>query len=79
MIITRTPFRVSFCGGGTDMPNHYRANGGCVVSTTINKYVYITYARSFHRNLAILKYSTVETTDDLDFVKEEEGADAKEA
>ena len=69
MIITRTPFRVSFCGGGTDMPNHYRTNGGCVVSTTIDKYVYITYARSFHRNLAILKYSTVETTDDLDFVK----------
>ena len=69
MIITRTPFRISFCGGGTDMPNHYRANGGCVVSTSIDKYVYITYARSFHRNLAILKYSTVETTDDLDFVK----------
>ena len=69
MIITRTPFRISFCGGGTDMPNHYRANGGCVVSTSIDKYVYITYARSFHRNLAILKYSMVETTDDLDFVK----------
>ena len=69
MIITRTPFRVSFCGGGTDMPNHYRENGGCVISTTIDKYVYITLAKSFHRNLDILKYSTVETVDDLDFIK----------
>ena len=69
MIITRTPFRISFCGGGTDLPDFYRENGGCVVSTTIDKYIYITVARSFHRNLTILKYSTVETVDDLDFIK----------
>ena len=69
MIITRTPFRISFCGGGTDMPNHYRKNGGCVISTSIDKYVYITIAKSFHRNLTILKYSAVETVDDLDFIR----------
>ena len=69
MIITRTPFRVSFCGGGTDMPSHYRENGGCVVSATIDKYVYITMAKSFHKNLTTLKYSTVEIVDDTDFIK----------
>lgn len=42
MIITRTPFRVSFFGGGTDLPDFYRQFGGEVLSTTIDKYLYIT-------------------------------------
>lgn len=42
MIISRTPFRVSFFGGGTDYPQWYRENGGAVLSTTINKYCFIT-------------------------------------
>ncbi len=37
MIITRTPFRVSFVGGGTDLPSFYRVETGAVVSTAINK------------------------------------------
>ena len=41
MIISRTPFRISFFGGGTDYPIWYRENGGAVVSTSINKYCYI--------------------------------------
>ena len=41
MIITRTPFRISFFGGGTDFPTWYHAHGGAVISTTINKYSYI--------------------------------------
>lgn len=41
MIITRTPFRISFFGGGTDFPSWYRDNGGAVLSTTIDKYCYI--------------------------------------
>lgn len=41
MIITRTPFRISFFGGGTDIPLWYRSHGGAVLSTTINKYLYI--------------------------------------
>jgi D-glycero-alpha-D-manno-heptose-7-phosphate kinase len=41
MIITRTPFRVSFFGGGTDYPAWYREHGGAVLATTINKYCYI--------------------------------------
>ncbi len=42
MIITRTPFRISFFGGGTDYPVWYKANGGAVINTSINKYCYIT-------------------------------------
>jgi D-glycero-alpha-D-manno-heptose-7-phosphate kinase len=42
MIITRTPFRLSFFGGGTDYPAWYRREGGAVLSTTINKYCYLT-------------------------------------
>lgn len=42
MIISRTPFRISFFGGGTDYPVFYEENGGAVLSTSINKYCYIT-------------------------------------
>lgn len=42
MIISRTPFRISFFGGGTDYPDWYLDNGGAVLSTTINKYCYIS-------------------------------------
>ena len=42
MIITRTPFRISFFGGGTDYPAWFHKNGGEVLSTTIDKYCYIT-------------------------------------
>jgi len=42
MIISRTPFRISFFGGGTDYPIWYEENGGAVLSTTIDKYCYIT-------------------------------------
>ena len=41
MIISRTPFRISFFGGGTDYPAWYREHGGAVLATTINKYCYI--------------------------------------
>jgi D-glycero-alpha-D-manno-heptose-7-phosphate kinase len=42
MIINRTPFRISFFGGGTDYPSWYLNHGGCVLSTSIDKYCYIT-------------------------------------
>lgn len=42
MIITRTPFRMSFFGGGTDMETYFRENGGSVLSTTFDKYCYVT-------------------------------------
>jgi D-glycero-alpha-D-manno-heptose-7-phosphate kinase len=42
MVITRTPFRISFFGGGTDYPAWYKEHGGAVLATTINKYCHIT-------------------------------------
>ena len=42
MIITKTPYRISFFGGGSDYPSWYRKNGGSVLSTTIDKYIYIS-------------------------------------
>ena len=42
MILTRTPFRISFFGGGTDYPVWYEKHGGAALSTTIDKYCYIT-------------------------------------
>ncbi len=45
MVITRTPLRISFFGGGTDYPLWFRENGGAILSTTIDKYSYITVRR----------------------------------
>ena len=42
MIITRTPYRISFFGGGTDYPAWYREHGGAVLATAIARYCYIT-------------------------------------
>ena len=58
MIISRTPFRVSFFGGGTDYPAWYRENRGAVLSTTINKYCYITcrYLPPFHEFKFLVRY-----------------------
>jgi D-glycero-alpha-D-manno-heptose-7-phosphate kinase len=47
MIISKTPMRMSFVGGGSDLPSFYRAFGGAVVSTSIDKYMYITVNRKF--------------------------------
>lgn len=60
MIITRTPFRVSFAGGGSDIASFYEKHGGCVLSTAINKYMYISVHPSFDRKQTVLKYSKTE-------------------
>ncbi len=59
MIISRTPFRISFCGGGSDFPSFYQHQPGMVVSTTINKYMYITVNKKFD-NLIRASYSITE-------------------
>lgn len=64
MIITRAPFRVSFCGGGSDLPTFYEKYGGCVLSTTIRKYMYLTIHTNFHKDQIVLKYSKTETVND---------------
>ncbi len=60
MIITRTPFRVSFAGGGSDIPEYYLEHGGAVLSVTINKYVYLSMHPYFNDKKIFLKYSKSE-------------------
>ncbi len=59
MILTKTPFRISFAGGGSDLPGFYRRRTGVVVSTTIDKSMYIAIHPYFHDKIRI-KYSRTE-------------------
>ncbi len=71
MIITRTPFRISFFGGGTDYPVWYKENSGAVLSTTINKYCYITcrYLPPFFEHKHRIAYSYTELVRDIDEIR----------
>ena len=60
MIITRSPLRISLGGGGTDLPSYYRQHGGFLIAGAIDKHVYISMHRSFHKGLT-LRYSKIET------------------
>ena len=68
MIISRTPFRISFFGGGTDYPAWYEENGGAVLSTTIDKYCYIhiRYLPPFFEHKHRIVYSITETVQTVD-------------
>jgi D-glycero-alpha-D-manno-heptose-7-phosphate kinase len=69
MIITRTPFRVSFVGGGSDLRDFYSRNGyGAVVSTAINKYMYIVIHPYFHDKIRV-KYSITEDVEEVDEIR----------
>ena len=65
MIITKTPFRISFCGGGSDLPAFYEKHVGAVLSTSINKYMYISIHPYFYPRKTVLKYSKIEIVDEL--------------
>lgn len=65
MIITRTPFRVSFAGGGSDLASYYSREPGAVLSTAINKYMYIAVKEHFEQNFRI-SYSRTEIVDSID-------------
>lgn len=60
MILTRTPLRVSFVGGGTDLPSFYRRHEGAVVSMAVNRYFYLSMHRYFLESGFLLKYSKTE-------------------
>jgi D-glycero-alpha-D-manno-heptose-7-phosphate kinase len=68
MIVCRTPLRVSFLGGGSDLPVHYRRYGGAVVSAAISKYVYVTVNRRFDRSIRV-SYSMTEEVDHAGEIK----------
>src|SRR3954463_9725821 len=67
VIVTRTPLRVSFAGGGTDLPEFYNLEDGAVLSTAIDKYVYVTVKR--HSELSLepvrINYSTTEQVNEI--------------
>jgi D-glycero-alpha-D-manno-heptose-7-phosphate kinase len=68
MIICRTPFRISFFGGGTDYPGWYRSHGGTVLAATIDKYCYLTcrYLPPFFEHSIRIVYRKIETCMTLD-------------
>ncbi len=71
MIITKTPFRMSFFGGGTDMPAFFNEHGGAVLSTTFDKYCYVTvrHLPPFFDYTSELVYSRIEQVDGIEKIE----------
>lgn len=71
MIITRTPFRISFFGGGTDYPTWYQEHGGAVLATTIDKYCYITcrHLPPFFEHKHRIVYSYIENVNSIEEIQ----------
>lgn len=71
MIITKTPFRMSFFGGGTDMEDYFRENGGAVLSTTFDKYCYVNvrHLPRFFDYSTELSYSKTERVTDVNDIR----------
>ena len=69
MIITKTPFRISFAGGGSDLASYYEQFGGAVLSVSVNKYVYLTLHPYFFKDGYLLKYSKTEDVVGIDEIK----------
>jgi D-glycero-alpha-D-manno-heptose-7-phosphate kinase len=70
MIITQTPLRISFAGGGTDFHGYYRESGGAVLSTAIDKYIYVIVKERFDSKIRI-GYSRTEMIDSVDQIEPE--------
>ena len=71
MIISKTPYRISFFGGGSDYPAWYLKNGGSVLSTTIDKYIYIScrYLPEFFQHKYRIVWSHIETVKTMSQIK----------
>jgi D-glycero-alpha-D-manno-heptose-7-phosphate kinase len=70
MIIVQTPLRISFFGGGTDFPDFFHEEAGCVLSSAIDKYVFVTVKRRFDRLLRI-GYTRTEMVERVDEIQHE--------
>ena len=70
MLVTRTPLRISFAGGGSDFARYYRAHGGAVLCSAIDKYVHVIVQDRFDEKIRI-GYSTTELSDTLEGVQHE--------
>lgn len=71
MIVTRTPFRVTLGGGGTDLPSYYSKYGGFIFSVTINKYMFINLNRPIIDDLVRVKYTKTEIVKHRDELQHE--------
>ena len=71
MVITKTPFRMSFFGGGTDMKEFYGKYGGSILSTTFDKYCYVTVRNlpRFFKYANELVYSRIERVNDIEEIE----------
>jgi D-glycero-alpha-D-manno-heptose-7-phosphate kinase len=71
MIITKTPYRISFFGGGTDYPIWYKKFGGEVISTSINKYIYLSVRDlpPFFKHKYRIVYSLIESINDVSSIQ----------
>ena len=71
MIITKTPFRMSFFGGGTDMPEFFNEHGGAVISTTFDKYCYVIvrHMPPFHPYISELVHNRFERVNDMEEIE----------
>ncbi len=68
MIISKTPLRISFVGGGTDLPSFYKNNQGMVISSAINKYIYVIVKERYD-NLIVLNYTSHEIVENIFDIK----------
>jgi D-glycero-alpha-D-manno-heptose-7-phosphate kinase len=71
MILTRTPFRVTLGGGGTDLQSYYSKYGGFIFSFALDKHMYITLKKAFADDLIRVKYSKSETVENIDDLEHE--------
>jgi len=70
LIVSKTPFRISLGGGGTDLPFYYEKEEGFVISSAIQKFMYVLVARRVHRNI-LLSYSKSELCESVEDIKHE--------
>lgn len=70
MIIVQTPLRISFFGGGTDFPGYFLSEGGCVLSSAINKFIFVTVKERFDDKIRV-GYTRTEIVDGIDEIAHE--------
>src|SRR6516225_6558974 len=79
MIVTRTPFRITLGGGGTDLPSFYKKHGGYILALGIDKYMYVALNVPYADRKIRLHYTQSETVDHVDDLKHELAREALKA
>ena len=69
MIITRTPFRLTLGGGGTDLPSFYQEHGGFILAVGIDKYMYVNINTPIVDDKVRIRYANTEIVDDVEQVE----------